>query len=267
MVRIVRELDATQLQEVVDGAGGAVCLGDHSSRQPVHHFGILLRVEGLREKSEGADGGLEFVGDVGHEVPPHSLGAAGVGPVLDDRKGAGSMAIRERVRRHLEQLCRRAEEIDRLMLAGAVAGVGQQSPHAVLHECVPVTGCGESRGGLVAVRLLASPIDDDNPVLDPLHSRCQRPQAIHRAQRRLVRRRVDGLRGSSGGTIDKPGEGPASTDGPQGHGHRHRQQGGCHVPTPLASDLGEAARHTSSLAPCSGVISPTRMPVMGVTAG
>ena len=52
--------------------------------------------ERLGQQAEGADGRLELVADVGHEVAAHGLEAAALGDVVDHHeRAAGSAALLE----------------------------------------------------------------------------------------------------------------------------------------------------------------------------
>ena len=85
--RLLAELDAGQLHQVIDRAGHTVRLVDHAPGDALHDLGVDVVVgavgERLGEHRERTDRGLQLVADVGHEVGAHGVDPPPFADVLD----------------------------------------------------------------------------------------------------------------------------------------------------------------------------------------
>ena len=78
-------LQAGELDDLLHEPGQAVALGQHAVGEALHRLGVVRGVgDGLGQQPDRADGGLELVADVGHEVAPHRLDPPLAGAVLDE---------------------------------------------------------------------------------------------------------------------------------------------------------------------------------------
>ena len=81
----VTVLEAGELDNLLHEGAQAGGLLAHAPGEVAHQGGVLgPLLQGLGQQGHGADGGLELVGHVGHEVPAHVLQALGGGTVLNE---------------------------------------------------------------------------------------------------------------------------------------------------------------------------------------
>jgi hypothetical protein len=137
--RCFPELDAGQLEEVVDRARHAVALVDHATEEPLDDLGIVLDGQGLGEHRQRTHRRLQLVADVGNEVGPHRIEAAAFADVLDRRH---RRSVGQRRRADDDGDARRAVELERLRRRPAPAGVTELLLHGLVHEQADV-GAGQ----------------------------------------------------------------------------------------------------------------------------
>ncbi len=80
-------LHAGEVDQLLHQVGQPGRLDLHAPREPLHGLGVVGGVHhGLGQQGQRPDGGLELMADVGDEVAPHGLDAAGLGEVLHQQQ-------------------------------------------------------------------------------------------------------------------------------------------------------------------------------------
>ena len=79
------DLDAGQLEQVVDRAADPQGFGEDALREATDDIGVVLTEHRLGQQAQRADRRLELVADVGDEVATNGLEPASFGDVLDAR--------------------------------------------------------------------------------------------------------------------------------------------------------------------------------------
>ena len=163
---LVTELDATQLQQVVDRAPGAIRLDDHPLRQTFDDLAVGFVADRLREEAERPDGCLQFMADVGDEVAPDGLGPTLQGTVLDDGQATDSGRSAEGLSGDHERLGRRTEQFD--LTTGRPPGdrFGEKLSEGGLDEHQAVTRLGVPAGHAVAEQVRAVLVADHHTLFD-----------------------------------------------------------------------------------------------------
>ncbi len=212
----------------MDAAGQALC-----------HFGVGLRDQRLGQEPERADGRLELVAHVGHEVTADLFEPAALGNVLNERDDPeGAAAVVDLARPHLQRAPGRAVEIERALRRAFVPGALQQLGHRLRGQGVAVAADHEGVGAPVAVDHAAVLVTEDD-ALGQRIERAPEPDGVraglgHRlrgtagdlfevGQRRLDVRLVLGRiesqsRAERGEALgDRPLSGATAETGGQGH--------------------------------------------------
>ena len=87
VVEQVVVLDPGEVDDLLHEAGQAGGLDLHPAGETVYRLGVVGGVhDGLREQRERADGGLQLMAHVRHEVPAYRLDPPGLGEVLDQQQ-------------------------------------------------------------------------------------------------------------------------------------------------------------------------------------
>ena len=196
------DLDATQLEEVVDRATDAVRLVHESLGQALTHALVVFRVQRLREQRECADRRLQLVADVRDEVGAHRFETCALGDVVDRAQRADDRTcFLERRHRDDDRSPRRTEEIDGATIGHASTARGEELGDRLLDQRVAVTRADEGRGVDVAEHDAAGAIGDH----DSLRERVERRrETIARCDRVGLARH--GAIGGAPESIDRRGQ-------------------------------------------------------------
>ena len=196
------DLDATQLEEVVDRATDAVGLVHESLGQALAHALVVLRVQRLREQRECADRRLQLVADVRDEVGAHRFETCALGRVVDrTQRSDDRTRFLERRHRDDDRSPRRTEQIDGATIGHASTARSEELGNCLLDERVAVTRADEGRGVHVAEHDAAGAIGDHDAL-------CQRVERRRETIARCDRVGLSGHRAIGGApeSIDRRGQ-------------------------------------------------------------
>ena len=163
---VVAELDAAQLQQVVDRGAGPVGLRDHPLGESGDDVGVGLVADRLGQQAERADRRLELVADVGDEVPSDRLGPLLQRAVVDQGQPTRLAPVVEGVGGDEEGLRRRPEQLDLATGRDALERQAQQLAHGGLDEHESVARLGEPLRRAVAEDVRAGRVADHDALFD-----------------------------------------------------------------------------------------------------
>ena len=89
---LAAELDARQLEQIVDRRRRAVRLVDHLAGQALHDLDVVLVGDRLGQHGQRADRRLQLVADVGDEVGAHRVEPGPLADVVDRRRSRRPLA-------------------------------------------------------------------------------------------------------------------------------------------------------------------------------
>ena len=169
------DLDAAQLEEVVDRATDPVASCTSRSESRAATRSVVFGQQRLREQRERADRCLQLVADVRDEVGAHRFEPCALGDVVDRPERADDRAIAlERRDRHDDRAPRRTEEIDGATIGHTSTARREQLGDCLLDERVAVTRADEGRGVDVAEHDAAGGVGDHDSVSEGVEARGQR---------------------------------------------------------------------------------------------
>ena len=161
--RCLLRLDAREVEEVVDDAADPEGLVVDAARQALRHFGVGLRDQRLGQEPERADGCLELVAHVGHEVTADLFEPASFGNVLNERDDPEwAPPVVDLAGPHLQRAPGRTIEIKRALRRTFVPRPLQQLGHRLGGQGVAMAADHERVGAPVAVDHTAVLVAEDH---------------------------------------------------------------------------------------------------------